>query len=112
MEIRSSGIRSSGRAHGNQHVRKPALPESGLPEELMEIRSSGNQVFQKSGLLEIRSSRIRSSGRGDRNQVFRKSSWKSAHLDTSTSGIRSSGRGDGNQVFRKPALPETGLPEE
>src|SRR6266702_284195 len=36
-----SEIRSSRRAHGNQHVQKPALPESGLPEEVTEIRSSG-----------------------------------------------------------------------
>jgi len=88
MEIRSSGIRSSGRAHGNQHVRKPALPESGLLEELMEIRSSGNQVFRKSGLPEIRSSG---------NQVFRKSGLPEELMEISMSRNQHFQ----NQVFRK-----------
>jgi len=92
-------IRSSGRAHGNQHVWKPALPESGLPEELMEIRSSGNQVFRKSGLLE-EIMEFSSSGRHDGNKIFQKSSWKS-NLSEELMKISPSRRGNRNQLFWK-----------
>src|SRR6266571_5169225 len=83
LDTSTSRIRSSGRGDGNQVFRKSSwksgLPESGLPEEMMEFSSSG---------------------RHDGNKIFQKSSWKS-NLSEELMKISPSRRGNRNQLFWK-----------